>query len=428
MRLKSARGVCLALVTAALLLFDTSGAQARNGPNADDKAKASRAVQQAADVLETATAKAQAAGIAFAAASQRLPAAHMAVANAQGLVAAAQVRAAAAERTARRANFAFQQAQHRFDQAQADVTAARDELGRYVRGTYEGRPYMMLSALGAGGGPDDLLDRMNYAIQLIGGQRHAVDLVEGRRQIVAQQRAVVAEQKRRADAAQAAARHALSAAAAEQAHAQAAEARVQSLVSQREAAARTAAEEEQASAAQYAEAQAESNRIAQALRAAAHRVRSVRHRRGSQRSHADSSQPEWSGRVTGLRMPVVGWKSSDFGYRFDPYYRRWQLHAGADFAAPEGAPIRAAAAGVVVRAGWNGGYGNYTCIYHYDLPDGQGLSTCYGHQSKILVAIGEHVAQGEVIGRVGTTGASTGDHLHFEVRLDGIPVNPLGWL
>jgi murein DD-endopeptidase MepM/ murein hydrolase activator NlpD len=82
----------------------------------------------------------------------------------------------------------------------------------------------------------------------------------------------------------------------------------------------------------------------------------------------------------------------------------------------------------VVKARWAGGYGNYTCIYHRELPDGRGLSTCYAHQSKILVSAGDRVRQGEVIGRVGTTGASTGNHLHFEVRLDGDPVNPLPWL
>jgi murein DD-endopeptidase MepM/ murein hydrolase activator NlpD len=97
-------------------------------------------------------------------------------------------------------------------------------------------------------------------------------------------------------------------------------------------------------------------------------------------------------------MPVVGWKSSDFGERYDPYYRVWQLHAGTDFAAPGGSPIRAAAAGRVIQAGWNGGYGNYTCISHGRL-QGRGFSTCYGHQSAILVHIGERVSRGEVIGR-----------------------------
>jgi murein DD-endopeptidase MepM/ murein hydrolase activator NlpD len=126
-------------------------------------------------------------------------------------------------------------------------------------------------------------------------------------------------------------------------------------------------------------------------------------------------------------MPVNGWKSSDFGMRFDPFFRVWQLHAGVDLAAPGGAAIHAAASGRVMRAGYNGGYGNFTCISH-GRSSGRGLSTCYAHQSRILVWSGQWVSRGQVIGRVGTTGASTGYHLHFEVRLDGRPSQPLQWL
>ena len=126
-------------------------------------------------------------------------------------------------------------------------------------------------------------------------------------------------------------------------------------------------------------------------------------------------------------MPTVGWKSSDFGMRYDPYYKVWQLHAGVDIAAPIGQSIYAAADGRVVYAGWSNGYGNYTCVSHgyYERSD---LSTCYGHQSAILVSIGQSVRRGQVIGRVGSTGASTGSHLHFEVRRGGSPVQPLDWL
>ena len=104
-------------------------------------------------------------------------------------------------------------------------------------------------------------------------------------------------------------------------------------------------------------------------------------------------------------------------------------HAGVDIAAAGGTPIRAAAAGRVVRAGWAGGYGNYTCISHgLYQPGVTALATCYGHQSKILVHVGERVSRGQVIGRVGETGAATGYHLHFEVRINGTAVQPLNWL
>ncbi|MCW3840582.1 M23 family metallopeptidase [Micromonospora yasonensis] len=128
-----------------------------------------------------------------------------------------------------------------------------------------------------------------------------------------------------------------------------------------------------------------------------------------------------------LGQPLAGRLTSRFGVRFDPYYHVWQLHPGVDLAAPVGTPIVAAADGRVTRAGWYGGYGNYTCVDH-GRADGQRLSTCYGHQSRLLVSPGQRVRAGQVIGLVGSTGASTGPHLHFEVRLGGRAVDPLPWI
>ena len=107
-----------------------------------------------------------------------------------------------------------------------------------------------------------------------------------------------------------------------------------------------------------------------------------------------------------------------------PYGMRWgRMHEGIDLGAAYGTPIAAAAAGTVIYAGWMEGYGNLTVIDH-----GGGLSTAYGHQSSIAVAVGQQVAQGQIIGNVGSTGHSTGPHLHFEVRVNGAPVDPLGYL
>jgi murein DD-endopeptidase MepM/ murein hydrolase activator NlpD len=119
----------------------------------------------------------------------------------------------------------------------------------------------------------------------------------------------------------------------------------------------------------------------------------------------------------GFIWPVDGVLTSPFGLRWG------RLHAGVDIAAPGGTPIRAAKAGTVTLAEPYGGYGNYTCVDH-----GAGLSSCYAHQSGFATTEGADVSQGDVIGYVGNTGASFGDHLHFEVRLDGTPVDPLGYL
>ena len=107
-----------------------------------------------------------------------------------------------------------------------------------------------------------------------------------------------------------------------------------------------------------------------------------------------------------------------------PFGQRWgRLHAGIDLAAPTGTPIRAAAAGEVILMGPTGGYGNYTCINH-----GDSVSTCYAHQSEFGTSRGATVEQGEVVGYVGNTGNSFGAHLHFEVRIDGRPVDPMDYL
>ena len=119
----------------------------------------------------------------------------------------------------------------------------------------------------------------------------------------------------------------------------------------------------------------------------------------------------------GLIWPVSGPVTSPFGYRWG------RLHAGIDIGVPYGTPIHAAASGTVVLAGWTGGYGNYTCIDH-----GGGMATCYAHQSSYAVSAGAQIAQGQVIGYVGSTGHSFGAHLHFEVRINGTPVDPLGYL
>ena len=103
--------------------------------------------------------------------------------------------------------------------------------------------------------------------------------------------------------------------------------------------------------------------------------------------------------------------------------RPGHMHAGIDIAAPAGTPIRAAGAGRVVLLGYTGGYGNYTCIQHTGS-----LATCYAHQSGYATSAGASVSQGAVIGYVGNTGYSFGNHLHFEVRVNGAPVNPLGYL
>jgi murein DD-endopeptidase MepM/ murein hydrolase activator NlpD len=115
--------------------------------------------------------------------------------------------------------------------------------------------------------------------------------------------------------------------------------------------------------------------------------------------------------------------SSAFGVRSDPFRGSAAMHSGIDLAGPLGTPVYATADGVVGRAGWASGYGNLVELEH-----GKGIETRYGHLSKILVRVGQRVKRGDLIAKMGSTGRSTGSHLHYEVRLDGRAVNPLPFL
>ena len=115
--------------------------------------------------------------------------------------------------------------------------------------------------------------------------------------------------------------------------------------------------------------------------------------------------------------------TSGFGVRSDPFRGSAAMHAGIDLAAPLGTPVYATADGFVDRAEWAGGYGNLVEIDH-----GKGLQTRFGHLSRILVQPGQHVTRGMLIALMGSTGRSTGSHLHYEVRIDGRAVNPVPFL
>jgi murein DD-endopeptidase MepM/ murein hydrolase activator NlpD len=116
--------------------------------------------------------------------------------------------------------------------------------------------------------------------------------------------------------------------------------------------------------------------------------------------------------------------TSGFGVRSDPFNSGAAMHPGIDLAGPSGTPIYATADGTVRRAGWNsGGYGNLI-----ELDHGRGITTRYGHLSAITVKDGDRIARGQYIGRMGSTGRSTGNHLHYEVRIDGRAVNPIPFM
>ena len=121
--------------------------------------------------------------------------------------------------------------------------------------------------------------------------------------------------------------------------------------------------------------------------------------------------------------PVRGWVTSPFGNRTSPFSGILKFHEGMDIAAQTGTPVVAPADGVIIKAGFSTGYGNMVEISH-----GYGLRTIFGHNSRLNVKAGQRVRRGDVISYVGDTGSSTGPHLHYEVRVNGLPVNPVKYM
>jgi murein DD-endopeptidase MepM/ murein hydrolase activator NlpD len=134
--------------------------------------------------------------------------------------------------------------------------------------------------------------------------------------------------------------------------------------------------------------------------------------------------PKVSGPAPGmLQFPTAGRVGSRFGYRIHPIYGYARLHAGVDIGAPTGQVIVSAESGQVVRSGWCGGYGNCVVVQHSG-----GLATLYAHMSQRAVGVGTWVRMGQAVGYIGSTGLSTGPHLHFETRVNGTPVDPCRYL
>jgi murein DD-endopeptidase MepM/ murein hydrolase activator NlpD len=388
----------------------------------DDKARVDRELAAASEDLTTATAKAQKAAADYATAVEALPAAETAAAEAAGQVVAAEAAARRAQREVDAARSEQAKADAVLASASVEVDRARSGVAQFVTATYKGGGVALLDSLVTAGSPNELAVRMGYLDKVAESRNSAVDALVDARGVAREQRGIAGLASHKAQEAADAAARALDRSRAAAAAAAAATERVKALITQREAAVAAATEERGAVLAKYNELQEESARVAADLRAAAARKPSP----GGPTAGGGGNLPAVSNGAF-LTMPVRGRKTSNFGRRFHPLFHYWRLHSGIDVGAGMGAPIVASADGEVVRAGYSGGSGNYTCIYH-GRRGGDAVSTCYAHQSQILVRPGQQVRRGQLIGRVGSTGTSTGPHLHFEVRLDGNPVDPVKWL
>ena len=305
-----------------------------------------------------------------------------------------------------------------------DTQEAEDELGNMARDAYQQGGVSGLSIALEATSPEDFTNRMvmmDTVMRVRGATLRGLDTMraEGKAEqahLVAV-RQQVAELKVQAEAALAQATAARDLAAATKT-------KLDLLYAAQTSYAATVAAEKAAEITRIKSMQAHSDALARVLAARAKAAREAAAR--ARRSLSGGAQGSSHGF---LSYPVNAPTSSEFGMRFDPVMQRYQLHAGIDFAANCGTPVHAAADGDVIMTipeSASGGYGNELVIDHGFLR-GVDLTTTYNHLTSFVVT-GGHVSRGQVVAYSGTTGFSTGCHLHFETRQNGTPVNPRNWL
>lgn len=388
---------------------------------------------EAAAALEDSTAAVQAAGAELARIAAALPEAERQVSVAQGELAGARAKAGAARAAAERAEQARVEAQAEVDDANLQVEDSRDDVARLARRAYQrGRLGDVRDVMDATN-PTDLIERGEMLRSVFRAGTASIDRVTDARLVLAGKTAQLkAEEKaatqarEQADAQQARAEQVT-------AQAEAAVQRVAGLVADRQAAVATAEQHREDDRRSYEQAQAESRALAErirraeaeaARRAAAEKARAEAAARAArQRGAAPPAAAPQTARSDGWIWPGNGRLTSRYGYRTHPIYGDRRFHAGIDLGGGFGAPLVATRAGTVIVAGPSGGYGNLIVISH-----GNGLTSSYAHLSSMAVREGQDVAQGQSVGRVGSTGNVTGPHLHFEIRLDGEPVDPMDYL
>jgi murein DD-endopeptidase MepM/ murein hydrolase activator NlpD len=295
----------------------------------------------------------------------------------------------------------LEEARDRLERLRRELATARTVLAARLVEIYKADTPDALTVVLEADGFGDLLERAEFLERISEQDREITDRVRGLRDLAKEQAIQLADLERREQLAAERILHERDQIAAAQAQ----------LVSSRDVLAATRADKRAALA------EVRDSRVAlegdlRALEAEQARVQAAL--RAAAASSAAGPVRQGGG---GLIWPVSGPVVSPFGMRWG------RLHAGVDIAAPSGTPIRAAAAGRVALMGWVGGYGNYTCVQH-----GGSLSTCYAHQTGFATSNGASVGQGQVIGYVGCTGHCFGNHLHFETRVGGSPVDPMGYL
>ena len=348
-----------------------------------------------------------------------LPGAQATADHARALLAQARRRAAAAARARGAAQVRLMLSSQTAEESAAHVAEQRAEIGRLARAAYQGGGSMGdMSMLLEARSPADFAERLVSLQTIVNSQRNMLDDLVDVQETYGSQTEDLEAVRDQLAAADSRAQRELAAVTELEARARAAEDQVGRLVAAREAALAAA------KAAQAEEDAAHARRDSVSSELSAELAARARAEAGAGGNRDGSTVPARAGT---LSWPVQGRISSPFGMRVHPITGVYKLHTGTDLSVACGTPIRAARDGVVVAAGWNSAYGWRTVVSHGAV-DGVLLTTTYNHQTRLGTSVGAKVGTGQVIGTVGSTGYSTGCHLHFELYVNAALVDPEPWL
>jgi murein DD-endopeptidase MepM/ murein hydrolase activator NlpD len=413
----AAMALVLGLVPSSVsLAADQSGSGSTSGPSRADLDKVLDEVRD--ELAESSEAMVRAAAD-LRLADEALPGAQATAAHARTLLAQARRRAEAAAKARGAAQVRLMLSSQTAEESAAHVAEQRAEIGRLARAAYQGGGSLGdMSMLLEARSPADFAERLVSLQTVVSSQRTVLDdLVDVQEEYGSQTEDLESVRDRLA-AADARAQRELAAVTRLEAEARAAEDQVSRLVAAREAALAAA------KAAQAEEDAAHARRDSVSSELSAELAARARSEVGPGGTRDGSTVPARPGT---LSWPVQGRISSPFGMRVHPITGVYKLHTGTDLSVPCGTPIKAARDGVVVAAGWNSAYGWRTVVSHGAV-DGVLLTTTYNHQTRIGTTVGAKVGTGQVIGTVGSTGYSTGCHLHFELYVNSALVDPEPWL
>jgi len=360
-------------------------------------------------------------------------------AAAQGRLAAARAADVVAASKLKAAEEALQTALSDVDAGEQVILQQKQVAGRAAQSAYQQQNSLVgLSIVLKGASPADVATGMQVQRNVFGIQGNAITKLNNAQAQLANKRAKVAQAGKIVAAQRAEAARTVQEVTALTLQVAKDKAEAAKLAQVRLTAYKAAEKDKNSELAQYNALVAERNRVQQILiararaeKAAAARRKAAaeaRERAKAKKEHRPPRQvPDDPGSSSGLSYPINTYITSPYGMRFHPVLHYWKLHDGTDFGAGCGTPIHAAASGVITDRYYNGGYGNRLFLSN-GVIRGSSITTVYNHLSRYKVRVGQRVTKGQVIGYVGTTGYSTGCHLHFMVYQDGRVVNPMKWL